>query len=41
MDAFGREHVARAVDVRLERDALLGDLADLAEAHHLEAAASR
>ncbi len=39
--ALRRQHVARAVDVRLEAHALLADLADLAERHDLEAAASR
>ena len=34
-----RQHVLRPVDVRLERAALLRDLADLRQAHHLEAAA--
>ena len=35
---FRRQHVPRAVEMRLERGAFLGDLADLGEAHHLEAA---
>jgi hypothetical protein len=37
--ALGAEQVARAVEVAGERHALLGDLAQLAEAHHLVAAA--
>ena len=35
---LGREHVARAVEVRLELGSLLGDAADLGEAHDLEPA---
>ena len=36
--ALGRQQVRGAVDVRLEGDALVGDLAQLGEAHDLEAA---
>ena len=39
--AFGREHVRRAVEVRLEAHALLADRAQLAERHDLEAARVR
>ena len=36
--ALGRQQVRGAVDVRLEGDALVGDLRELGEAHDLEAA---
>ena len=36
--AFGREKFLRAVDMRLEAHALFGDLAQLRQRHHLEAA---
>ena len=37
--ALGRQHVARAVDVRLEAHALLAHLADARQRHDLKAAA--
>ena len=36
--AFGRQLMSRAVDMRLENDAALVELAQLGEAHHLEPA---
>ena len=38
IDALGRQHVARAVDVALEGDRLLRHLGDLGQRHDLEAA---
>ena len=37
--ALGREHVFRAIDMAAEFDALLGQLAQFGQAHHLVAAA--
>ena len=37
--AFGRKHVAAAVEMAFERHALLGDLRQVGQAHHLIAAA--
>jgi hypothetical protein len=37
--AFGRQQMARSIEVAGESDALLGDLAQVRQAHHLIAAA--
>ena len=38
---FGRQLVARSIDMRLEGHAVLGELAQFCEAHHLKAARIR
>ena len=39
--ALGRQFVQRPIDMRLESDALLAELSELRQTHHLEAARSR